>query len=191
MTKANIILGGSFGAVVLLLFGWIYVTTQPPTVTNFEECVKIGYPVLKSDQGESYCQTSDNRNFINTSIQPDATNTQNTSTTSLQSNKIIIDNLKPGTAITSPLKITGQAKGNWFFESSFPIFLKDQDGQDVTIVIAQAQGDWMTTDFVPFEATLNFKVASDTTGTLIFRKDNPSGLPEYDDELSIPVVIKK
>ena len=30
--------------------------------------------------------------------------------------------------VNSPLKVSGEAKGSWFFEGSFPISLKDSDG---------------------------------------------------------------
>jgi len=54
-------------------------------------------------------------------------------------------------------------------------------------VPAQAQGDWMTTEFVPFEAVLEFAVPQTEFGTLILEKDNPSGLPQNADSISIPV----
>jgi hypothetical protein len=50
----------------------------------------------------------------------------------------------------------------------------------------------MTEDFVPFKATLNFTVDKNIysrNGALILKKDNPSGLPEYDDALEIPIVF--
>ena len=45
----------------------------------------------------------------------------------------------------------------------------------------------MTKDFVPFKAELEFSLPSTETGVLILEKDNPSGLPENDDELRIPI----
>jgi spore germination protein GerM len=52
---------------------------------------------------------------------------------------------------------------------------------------AQAQGDWMTTNFVPFSSTLTFSTPTTPTGILVLQKDNPSGLPENDAEIRIPV----
>ncbi|MFA7252503.1 MAG: Gmad2 immunoglobulin-like domain-containing protein [Candidatus Paceibacterota bacterium] len=92
------------------------------------------------------------------------------------------------TFIASPLIIKGEARGNWFFEASFPVFLTDWDGLIIAQGIAQAEGEWMTTEFVPFTATLNFaKPGYGSTGSLILKKDNPSGLPEHDDALEITV----
>lgn len=97
--------------------------------------------------------------------------------------------------ISSPLIITGEARGPWYFEASFPIVLTDWDGKIIAEGHAEAQSDWMTTDFVPFKATLTFATptAGDPAknrGTLILKKDNPSGLPENDKALEIPVEFK-
>jgi len=94
---------------------------------------------------------------------------------------------KANQLIKSPLIIKGEARGVWYFEASFPIKLIDEVGNEVGHAIAQAQSDWMTEDFVPFEARLEFSNPTTKKGTLIFKKDNPSGLPEKDDELRVPV----
>ena len=89
--------------------------------------------------------------------------------------------------VTSPLTITGQARGNWYFEASFPVELLDANGNRLAMHYAEAQGEWMTTEFVPFKSTITFLTPTTPTGTLILHKDNPSGLPENDDSIRIPV----
>ena len=99
------------------------------------------------------------------------------------------------TRITSPLTVTGEARGTWYFEASFPVELLDAnhheilnaDGNAVASVPAQAQGEWMTENFVPFIATLDFTPPATDTGFLVLKKDNPSGLPEHDAQVEIPV----
>lgn len=104
---------------------------------------------------------------------------------------ICINGIKEGSLVTSPLAVTGRARGNWFFEASFPIELQDQANQLLSQGIAQAQGEWMTEDLVPFTAELTFTAPTTSdSGKLILRKDNPSGLPENDAELSIPIRFK-
>ena len=93
----------------------------------------------------------------------------------------------PNTIINSPLLIEGVARGNWYFEASFPVHLIDGNGKELMATPAQAQGEWMTSEFVPFKATLNFVKPTTSTGTLVFKKDNASGLPEFDDSISIPI----
>jgi hypothetical protein len=99
----------------------------------------------------------------------------------------------PDAVVTSPLSLTGEA-GGWYFEGSFPVELVDSDGNIIAQGPATATGDWMTVDFVPFTATLTFvnpytagDPESEKVGKIILRKDNPSGLPENDDSLEIPV----
>jgi len=97
---------------------------------------------------------------------------------------------KPKQAIASPLKISGKARGTWFFEGDFPVILVDWDGRIIAESIAQAKSDWMTQDFVEFEATLEFEKPDtqvSNRGALILQKDNPSGLPQNDDALEIPI----
>lgn len=100
---------------------------------------------------------------------------------------IIIEQPKSGDTISSPLVIKGEARGNWYFEASFPIKLIDANGKQLAVTTAQAKGDWMTTEFVPFEANLTFTTPTTESGTLILEKDNPSGLPQNADERRIPV----
>ncbi len=101
---------------------------------------------------------------------------------------VILNNPKAGEYISSPVKIEGMARGNWFFEASFPVVIVDWDGLIIGEGIAQAQGEWMTSEYVPFKAEVVFtKPNVKNNGSIILRKDNPSGLPEYDDAFEVPV----
>jgi Immunoglobulin-like domain of bacterial spore germination len=98
--------------------------------------------------------------------------------------------------VTSPLSLAGKARGNWFFEASAPVSLVNWDGLIIAEGFVTADGDWMTTEFVPFSGTLEFTSPYKDgdpefmkRGTLIFKKDNPSGLPENDDAVEIPVLF--
>ena len=108
-----------------------------------------------------------------------------------KSDLIRLDSPRPGEIVTSPLVIRGEARGYWFFEASFPIELVDETGRVLTGTIATAESDWMTEEFVPFEAVLEFESDSvrGSKGILVLKRDNPSGLPENDDALKIPVSI--
>jgi len=175
--------------VLILLFGGVfyyynfYKTTSPAgnenknvpavTVTNFEECVAAGNPVMESYPRQ--CR-ADGQNFI-----------EYIGNELEKINLIKIDSPRPNTTITNPLEVTGQARGTWYFEASFPVKLFDSNGTELAIIPAQAQGEWMTEDFVPFKATLEFAAPTTATGTLILEKDNPSGLPENADSLIVPV----
>jgi hypothetical protein len=93
----------------------------------------------------------------------------------------------PGDQIQSPLAIEGMAKGPWYFEASFPVYLLNAAGDTIARVPAESQGEWMTENMVPFKATLEFTPPAGDSGTLIFARSNASGLPEHDDELRVPI----
>lgn len=93
-----------------------------------------------------------------------------------------------GTSVTNPIQIAGRAPGNWFFEATFPVVLEDVDGNELSRTQAQAVGDWMTTDLVEFTASLEYSVTQETSAVLVFRPDNPSGLPNTE-EYRLPITL--
>ncbi len=104
---------------------------------------------------------------------------------------------QPYGQINSPVSITGQAPGTWFFEASFPIYIVNWDGLIVGEGYARAKKDWMTTAYVPFEASIFYKLPDKPVagtyseeGVIIFKKDNPSGLLKYDDSFEVPVIFE-
>ena len=104
-----------------------------------------------------------------------------------KSNLIVLDSPKPYAIVASPLTISGKARGNWYFEADFPIRIEDANGKVLGKHYAEAQGEWMTENFVPFRGTLSFSAPSTSTGTLILEKNNASGLPQNANELRIPI----
>lgn len=102
--------------------------------------------------------------------------------------RISVSSPAAGSLVKSPLVIRGKARGTWYFEGSFPVLLVAENGMPLVSGVATAEGEWMTEDFVPFAATLEFAVpAGVTKGSLILSRDNPSGLPEHDAKIMIPV----
>ncbi len=96
-----------------------------------------------------------------------------------------------GDKITSPLHVTGRARGGWYFEANFPVYLLDASGKEIAVGVAQAQGSWMTSEYVPFSTVLNFDTQlAGSRGTLVFKKDNPSGLVEHDDQFQLPITFR-
>ena len=108
------------------------------------------------------------------------------------SDRIIVDSPALGAAVHSPVTINGRAVGSWFFEGSFPVVVVDWDGKVIGQGTAKAEGDWMTSDLVPYTATISYATQTDPyshDGSIILKKDNPSGLPEHDAALEYPVAI--
>ncbi len=108
----------------------------------------------------------------------------------VETSPIKMDFPKSGDVVASPLEIKGEARGNWFFEASFPVVLVGVNEEVVAQGIATTKSDWMTELFVPFEAKLEFEYPNVDEGFLILKKDNPSGLPENDAEVKIPVLFE-
>jgi hypothetical protein len=107
-----------------------------------------------------------------------------------RSDQIAVDLPARGAVVASPLEVRGRARGTWFFEGDFPLVLSDGHGNIVAHGFATAQGEWMTTEFVPFSAMLRFESPEPGPGRLILKKDNPSDRRELDDALVVPVVFK-
>lgn len=95
-----------------------------------------------------------------------------------------------GQAVDSPISLSGQARGSWFFEGSFPVTLYDDDGNVLVKGYATAGADWMTEDFVPFLGEISYQSSSTMAATLVLANDNPSGLPENSKKIEIPLVLK-
>jgi len=95
------------------------------------------------------------------------------------------------TLIAPPVVVAGSVTGGgWFFEASFPVKVLDGDGRMLGEGPARAQSDWMTTGTVPFNASISFTMPRYATGTIVFEKDNPSGMPQNAQEFSVPVRFK-
>lgn len=106
---------------------------------------------------------------------------------------IVLESPLTKEAIASPLIVKGKARGTWFFEGSFPITLVNWDGLIIGGGYATAQGEWMTTEYVPFEGTITFD-RPDTQvsdrGWIILQKDNPTGDPKFDNALEVEITYK-
>ena len=91
-------------------------------------------------------------------------------------------------AIASPVAIEGKVTGGgWFFEATFPIKVINASGTVIGRGTAQALSGWMSTGTVPFSASIAFTAPHTATGTIVFSSDNPSGLPQNQKTLIVPV----
>ncbi len=101
-----------------------------------------------------------------------------------------LDNLIDNQVITTPSVIHGSATGNWFFEGSFPVVIKDEQGKTILTTFATADGEWMTTSPVLFHV----KLPRITAGKYVitFTQDDPSGGESGKpiESLSVPIVIQ-
>ena len=99
---------------------------------------------------------------------------------------IVLESPKAGDLLDGKVVIKGTAKGGWFFEGSFPYFLKDNQGNIISMGPIQSKSDWMTADPVAFDQTVEF-FTDKTEGVLVLQKDNPSDDRSLDEKIEIPV----
>lgn len=139
--------------------------------------------------------TTSTKKVVPKKVEPLPSSTTSTMVTSTikndMSDLIRVTNIVPNQEITSPVVIEGEARGGWFFEAQFPVKVVGSDGKILGTTVAQAKGEWMTNDFVPFIATVDFETPIFASGTLILQKDNPSGLKEHDASLIIPITFSQ
>lgn len=105
--------------------------------------------------------------------------------------EIIIDLPKENEKVKSPLKISGKAKGNWFFEAEFTAELYDKNDNFMGKAILVAKDEWMTENFVSFEGVLEFSGYQTDFGKLYFLSNNASGLPEHQKIFQMSVQFEK
>ena len=147
-------------------------------IENFDDCAAAGNPVMESYPEQ--CRTEDGRTFV-----------RDIGDEMEKQDLIRVDMPRPNQTIGEHVVIEGEARGYWFFEATFPIVLEDDQGNVLATHYATAQSEWMTEEFVPFTSEFDVIFGDATKGNLILKKDNPSDLPENDDELRIPVTFEK
>ena len=174
------------GSALYLLMRPQVAVTPTVDVLSFETCVEAGYPVTEGTPRQ--CVTPDGRTYAKEPTLEDLAKkiTYKNST----ANDIVVTNPTAGSVTAKTFTVTGKARGPWYFEASFPVRVLDGKGNVLATGVAQAQGDWMTTEFVPFTVSITVPNAYTGSATLVLQKDNPSGLPEKDASISFPFTIQ-
>lgn len=108
---------------------------------------------------------------------------------SMYTDEIQVSQPEQGAAVNSPVQIKGSARGSWYFEAQFTVKLVQND-QFISEAIVNALGDWMTSNFVPFTATLEYPSRYKGDAELVFQNSNASGKPELDKEFRLPVFLQ-
>lgn len=157
-----------FILIVTSIFIW---KNNEVKINSFESCLQAGYPIMESyprkcqtEQGDVFTEIIDNKKDL------------------IEVQSIEIESGK--------LLVYGKARGYWFFEGDFPIRLETTNQEVLGYGIASSLDEWMTENFVDFKGEIDFSTTTNNLQTnLILMRDNPSGLPENDDQLIIPVTI--
>jgi len=176
--------------VIIITAAWVFAYTWK--VQHTSELATVEHPQQSNTNPPAIEEKIDNEKAASTvNEQPTATTTPIATTTAESTNeKIKLTKLKINDLVESPLVIDGEARGSWYFEGVFPVELRDAKGKLISSAQAEAISDWMTDNFVPFNAKLTFLLPETATGTLILKKDNPSGLPQNDESMTTMVRFK-
>lgn len=150
-------------------------------ILSFADCEKAGYPVMESHPRR--CSTPDGRTYAEElAVKPTYKNASE--------DMIKVDLPEPGAVTGKEFSIIGTARGGWYFEASFPVQVLAEDGTILAQGPATAQGDWMTSEFVPFRIDIKVPASYIGPATVVLKNDNPSGLPENDASVSFPITIE-
>jgi len=97
--------------------------------------------------------------------------------------------INAGDTISNGDTITGSVRGAYFFEANMIGMFLDANKTSVKTFPINATSDWMTIDPVSFSFVANTAGVPKGTGYLRLHNDNPSGLPENDKFIDIPVLF--
>lgn len=96
----------------------------------------------------------------------------------------------PNASVNSPIKVSGRARGFFFFEAVMPVTLLDEDGKALTEFYARAKGDWMTDGWVAFSSEISYNAPAGTRAYLRLENDDPSGGEGRQRGVIIPLVLE-
>ncbi len=180
--KLAIILVVAIFLVLLAIFGILAVKGYIPGIS----------PKKTNTQNNNQTSEESNENKEEQNEETEEPEEGQTGPVSLQSEKGVtlkITSPLPNSNVTSPFEITGEAPENWFFEGVFPVQLTNESGTTFASGLAHTQGS-ASQGYIPFKTTFTFTVSANKKGFVVLSKDNPSGVPENADKLSIPVTFQ-
>ena len=95
-----------------------------------------------------------------------------------------------GATVENTFTIAGSAPNSWYSEAVFPIQVRDVSDNVIGRGQGHAQSDWTIPGAVVFTSSITLDGIYKGAATLILMRDNPSGLPQNDDSVTIPIIVK-
>jgi hypothetical protein len=117
----------------------------------------------------------------------------NSNNSNSDNKNIVIVSPEAREIIKSPLNITGQINGEgWsgYEGQAGTVELRDEKGQKIGSAVLETTTDWMLLP-AKFKGILTFNSSQEQNGTLVFRNENPSGMPENEREVILKIIIGK
>lgn len=162
------------GAVV---FSPLTKPKKPADIQSFEDCEAAGFLVVDTKPRE--CHTKAGQVFIEEYNQK------------LLEEYLVVTEPKVHSVVSSPFKIEGKAKGNWYYNDQLLVKLIDENQKVIMVKTVKALDKTKDTSaFVPFVAAIDFQKPETAKGTLIIEKTNPANQEGPTNQLIIPVKFK-
>ncbi len=96
----------------------------------------------------------------------------------------------PNSKVHGVVSYRGGIKNNYFFEANIRINVLDMNKKVLKSDFATATTEWMTSGPVSFEGSFDFSGLPKGPAYFEIQNDNPSGLPENDKSILIPIVVE-
>jgi cytoskeletal protein RodZ len=154
-------------AIIIAVLAWMLFTTPAQTT-----------PAPTSAQATTSVQS------VTTASVPTASSSQPLDT------QVTVTTPAANATVSHSFEIAGTAPGAWFYEAVFPIQVRDANDDLVGSSQGQAQGDWTQPGLVTFTSQMTIDASYEGPANLILLKDNPSGLPQNIDSVTIPITIQ-
>lgn len=102
---------------------------------------------------------------------------------------LISFSVQPNQEVSGVLNFSGSVKNAYFFEANILINILDKNKKLLKAGNAMATTDWMTSEPVSFEGSIDLTGLPTGPGYIQIANDNASGLPEHDKFIFIPILI--
>ena len=174
-----IILGAFFA------FLWKKYVKEGEWVCDNGEWIEKGN--ARTPKPEQVCMESAAQDMPKERVKPAAEFIEIDSRKSVEGIDIRVSSPHVNSTITSPLTVSGEAKG-WFVDGKILVQLMDDKGNIIvqSEALAKGEGD----EYVTFETKMDFDRKDVKAGDLVFQKINPSNDPAQARTFSFPIFFE-
>ncbi|KKP47245.1 MAG: hypothetical protein UR39_C0005G0058 [Candidatus Woesebacteria bacterium GW2011_GWA1_33_30] len=106
--------------------------------------------------------------------------------TIIPSQAVVINNIKNGDKITSPVNISGTIDKSWTWEATFSIEILDSARKPLNSMPVSVNFENEVVSRGLFSISISF-VTTAQSGFIVVHADNPSGLPQNNKSFEIPI----
>lgn len=164
--------------IAAVLFGYsLYAKSKTPKIIlTFEDCANAGNLVVNTNPRE--CHTKDGHFYV-----------EEDNHVAL-ADYIEVTDPKPYTVLSTPFRVEGKAKGEWYGNNRLTIKLLDQNKKILSEKSVFALSETKKDAMVPFVAAVDFQAPALDRGTLLIEKVSTTDFPGKNGPLVIPIKFR-